>query len=317
MTEYAIELESLTKRFGTRTAVKDVSLRVPTGSVYGLVGPNGAGKTTMMRAMIGFTRISSGRSRVLGQEMPASRASVYPRIGVIIEEPRFYPFLTGRENLMQIVAARPEPIAPDRIETAIAEVEMVDRIDDRVKTYSLGMRQRLGIARALLHDPELLILDEPSNGLDPPGIRDMRVLLRSLADKGRTVFVSSHILAEMELMCDQVAVLKDGSIIAQGTVEELTRSTDPNSATGPRISVGVHDPAKAVDVLATFDAVDQTKVGDEPYTVLITLAAGAGDEQVAAINAHLVGSGVGVHRIHPVASSLEQRFLEIIEGGGS
>jgi len=318
MAELAIQLDGLTKRFGSRTAVDGVTLNVPHGSVYGLVGPNGAGKTTLMRTMLGFTHASSGTSTVLGKSMPHNRASIYPRIGVIIEEPRFYPFLTGMENLQQIIAARPESISDDQVAKALAAVDMTARADDRVKTYSLGMRQRLGIARALLHDPEVLILDEPSNGLDPPGIRDMRLLLRSLADGGRTVFVSSHLLAEIELMCDHVAVLKDGKIIADGAVEELMRpSTDDGAApVGLRVTVGVHDPALAKVKLDAIDGVTDVAMGLEPYTVLVTLAPGSGDEQIAGINAHLVGAGVGVHRLEPAAASLEQRFMEIIDGGG-
>jgi ABC-2 type transport system ATP-binding protein len=310
MTDYAIELDGLTKRFGSRTAVDGVSLRIPHGVVYGLVGPNGAGKTTLMRTMLGFTRASGGSARVLDQPMPERRGDVYPRIGVIIEEPRFYPFLTGRENLEQIVAARPEQIAPERIDAALATVEMTERAGDRVKTYSLGMRQRLGIARALLHDPTVLILDEPSNGLDPPGIRDMRVLLRRLADEGRTVFVSSHILAEMELMCDTVAVLKEGRVIAEGAVGDLVSGT---ATGGRRILIGVTDMDRARSLLGEHDLVAEVADAPDAHCLVVTLVPDAAVDASATLNELLIGGGVRVGRLERATQTLEQRFLEMVE----
>jgi ABC-2 type transport system ATP-binding protein len=319
MTEYAIHLNKLTKKFGSRIAVNEVTLAVPAGSVYGLVGPNGAGKTTLMRTMLGFTRASGGSSTVLGSPMPRNHALVYPRIGVIIEEPRFYPFLTGRRNLQQIAAARPEEISAETIERALETVDLADRADDRVKTYSLGMRQRLGIARAMLHDPQLLILDEPSNGLDPPGIRDMRVLLRSLAAQGRTVFVSSHLLGEMELLCDHVAVLKDGVVVADGPIDSLTGGSQAAGAVaaGQRLRVGVTASEVAARVLAASELVVSTAPGDVAGSFIVTMLPGADapaaqQAQAAELTAALVTAGAGVHLVQPVAQSLEQRFLDIV-----
>ena len=310
----ALELDGLSKRFGARTAVSQVSLRIPRGVVYGLVGPNGAGKTTLMRTMLGFTRASAGSARVLGEAMPQRRGSVYPRIGVIIEEPRFYPFLTGRENLQQIIAARPEPISDERVAAVLETVDLTERADERVATYSLGMRQRLGIARALLHDPELLVLDEPSNGLDPPGIRDMRVLLRRLADEGRTVFVSSHILAEMELMCDHVAVLKDGVVIADGAVGDLVAGTGIGAGTvGRAILIGVTDLELARTRLAGHELVAGVETAPDPSCLLVSLVVDAPVDASATLNEHLVAGGVRVGRLERAAMTLEQRFLEMVE----
>lgn len=311
MSNVAIELDGLTKRFGARTAVDGVSLKIPTGSVYGLVGPNGAGKTTLMRTMLGFTRASGGRAAVLGHAMPEARREVFPRIGVIIEEPRFYPFLTGRENLAQVVAARRGRIDDARVEAMLARVGLGDRADDRVKGYSLGMRQRLGIARALLHDPELMVLDEPSNGLDPPGIRDMRELLRSLAAEGRTVFVSSHLLAEMELMCDHVAVLKDGRIVADGAVDDVAH---PDGGGGARrIVLGVDDVARAGELLGGHELVGSVVDAGMPGCLLVALVDGAPGDAAATLNELLVGAGVRVGRIERSTQTLEQRFMEIVQ----
>jgi ABC-2 type transport system ATP-binding protein len=320
MGDIAIQLEGLTKRFGERTAVDDVSLSIPTGTVYGLVGPNGAGKTTLMRTMLGFTPASSGSATVLGHRMPAGRGEVYPRLGVIIEEPRFYPFLSGRENLEQVVAARSDHLGVDAIDQVLETVGLTDRAGDRTKTYSLGMRQRLGIARAMLHGPELLVLDEPSNGLDPPGIRDMRVLLRRLAEEGSTVFVSSHLLAEIELMCDHVAVLQDGKVIADGSVAALADAASDQPATAARVLLGVPDVPQAIAALEGIDGVSAVEPGEHAGTVSLTVTAETDDlaakqAAVARVNTELVARGVPVHLLQPAPRrSLEQRFLEMIAG---
>ena len=208
-TQFAVEAVGLTKRFGATVAVGDVELRVPRGSAFGYLGPNGAGKTTLIRMLLGLTPTDAGTMRLLGRPVPEERAQALARVGAIVEEPRFHRFLTGRENL-EIVAAAREPAAHCRIEGALDRVGLRDRADDRVKTYSLGMRQRLGVARALLADPELLILDEPTNGLDPAGIQEFRLMIRGLVDEGRTVMLSSHLLDEVEKICDSIAIVDHG-----------------------------------------------------------------------------------------------------------
>ena len=217
----AVDIEGLTKRFGDRIAVDGVSLTVPRGVAYGFLGHNGAGKTTLIRMLLGLTRASAGRASVLGLPVPAQRARALARVGAIVEEPSFYSHLTGYENL-KIAAAVRGPETRKRIDGVLERVGLDRRSGDRVGTYSLGMRQRLGVARCLLSDPELLILDEPMNGLDPGGMLDVRRMIRALVeDEGRTVFVSSHLLDEVEKTCDVAAIIDGGRVIAQGSIEDL------------------------------------------------------------------------------------------------
>ena len=216
-----IETRGLTKRFGGRTAVADVNLRVPAGCAFGFLGHNGAGKTTVIRLLVGLTQPDAGSVRLAGRPLAAQRAAALARVGAIVEEPRVHHHLPGRENLRVIAAVR-GPQSRRQLEPALARVGLADRGDDRVGTYSQGMRQRLGIARCLLADPELIILDEPMNGLDPGGILELRGLIASLVAEGRTVFISSHLLDEIEKTCHAAAVIDRGRIIAQAPMRELT-----------------------------------------------------------------------------------------------
>src|SRR5271168_3849257 len=221
MSDLAIETHGLTKRFGERTALDGIDLEVPRGCAFGFLGPNGAGKTTIIRTLLGLTHASAGTMRLLGHPVPAERAQALQRVGAIVEEPRFHMHLTGRENLRIVAAVRgPETYA--RIEPALARVGLADRAGQKVKSYSMGMRQRLGVARCLLADPLLLILDEPTNGLDPGGIQEFREMIRAMVEQeGRTVFISSHLLDEVEKTCDAAAIVDRGKIITQGTIAEL------------------------------------------------------------------------------------------------
>src|SRR6266542_5389993 len=217
--EPVVETAGLSKRFGERVAVENVDLRVPRGSAFGYLGPNGAGKTTLIRMLLGLTRATAGTMRLLGSPVPDERASALARVGAIVEEPRFHRHLTGRENLTVIAAAR-EPEAHDRIDGALTRAGLSQRADERVKRYSLGMRQRLGVARSLLADPELLILDEPTNGLDPAGMHEFRDMIRGFVAEGRTVLLSSHLLDEVEKICDEVAIVDRGRVVA-GSIADL------------------------------------------------------------------------------------------------
>ena len=211
----------LTKRFGDATVVDNVDLRVPRGTAFGYLGPNGAGKTTLIRMLLGLIRATSGEMELLGLPVPAKRGQALARVGAIVDEPRFHTHLTGRQNLWALAAAR-ERDAHARIDDALARVGLLDRADDRVGKYSMGMRQRLGIAACLIADPELLILDEPMNGLDPAGMLELRGLIRSLVAEGRTVVVSSHLLDEVEKTCDAIAIVDRGTVVLQGGIDELT-----------------------------------------------------------------------------------------------
>ncbi|HEY4915303.1 MAG TPA: ABC transporter ATP-binding protein [Solirubrobacteraceae bacterium] len=301
----AIETVGLTKRFGERAALDGIDLQVPRGVAFGFLGPNGAGKTTIIRTLLGLTPASAGTMHVLGYPVPAQRAQALQRVGAIVEEPRFHMHLTGRENLRIVAAVRaPETFA--RIDPALARVGLADRAGEKVKSYSMGMRQRLGVARCLLADPLLLILDEPTNGLDPGGIQEFREMIREMVEQeGRTVFVSSHLLDEVEKTCDAAAIVDRGKIVTQGAIAELA---DGGGARHELI-LGVDDVDRALSVLGASELVAEARPADEGIRLVL-----AGEPQTAAqVNAALVGAGVGVTRLEPVRHSLEQRFLQITQ----
>src|ERR1700674_2174590 len=218
--QWAVETHGLTKRFGANIAVNGVELLVPRGSAFGYLGPNGAGKTTLIRVLLGLTRADAGTMSLLGYPVPRHRDVALARVGAIVDEPRFHGHLTGRQNLRLLAAAR-EPAARDRIGPALERVGILHRADDRVSKYSMGMRQRLGVAACLLGGPQLLILDEPMNGLDPAGMQEMRDMILSLVSEGRTVVLSSHLLDEVERTCDAVAIVDQGRKIRQGPIAQL------------------------------------------------------------------------------------------------
>jgi ABC-2 type transport system ATP-binding protein len=303
-TRYVVETSGLTKRFGERIAVDNVDLRVPRGSAFGYLGPNGAGKTTLIRMLLGLTGATAGTMRLLGRPVPAERAAALAGVGAIVEEPRFHRYLTGRENLAVVAAAR-EREAHGRIEEALGRVGLAERADERVSTYSLGMRQRLGVARALLADPELLILDEPTNGLDPAGIHEFRGMIRGLVEEGRTVLLSSHLLDEVEKICDAVAIVDHGRVVMQGSLAELKGDRQT-------ILVGSSEGVRVQALLAAHPAVCSARKNPEGVRVLLRPEFPMTAEDAAAdINRFLVEAGIAVHRLEPAHASLEERFLEI------
>jgi len=299
----AIETRGLTKRFGERTALDGIDLQVPRGCAFGFLGPNGAGKTTIIRTLLGLTHATAGSMQLLGHPVPAERSQALQRVGAIVEEPRFHPFLTGRENLRLVAAVR-GPEVHERIDPALARVGLSDRAEDKVKSYSMGMRQRLGVARCLLADPLLLILDEPTNGLDPGGIQEFREMIRAMVEQeGRTVFISSHLLDEVEKTCDAAAIVDRGKIITQGAIADLAAGGEVRH----ELILGVDDPQLAQSTLDGSELVSEIVPSDEGLRVVLT----GGPETAAQLNAALVRAGVGVMRLEPVRHSLEQRFLQI------
>jgi ABC-2 type transport system ATP-binding protein len=299
-----VETHGITKRFGANTAVDGVDLLVPRGSAFGYLGPNGAGKTTLIRMLLGLTRADAGTMSLLGYPVPRYRDEALARVGAIVDEPRFYSHLTGRQNLRLLAAAR-EPAARDRVGTLLERVGLAHFADDRVSAYSMGMRQRLGVGASLLGDPELLILDEPMNGLDPAGIAGMRDLISSLVTDGRTVVLSSHLLDEVERTCDAVAIVDRGRIIQQGPIADLLA--------GARVALHVEcsEPGHARAVLAGTALGASIEVAPTSLGLEITLPGAADRNIIAEINRILVSDGISVYRLQPVQTSLETWFLQV------
>jgi ABC-2 type transport system ATP-binding protein len=310
--ELAIETHGLTKQFGRQTAVAGIDLAVPTGSVFGFLGPNGSGKTTTIRMLLGLASATSGEISVLGRLMPGSLRAVLPRVGALVEGPAFYPFLSGTANLRRLDTA--DPGAPSatrgaRVQQALERVGLTHAAGKKVHAYSLGMKQRLGIANALLMPRELLVLDEPTNGLDPQGTREVRSLVRSLAAEGTTVFVSSHLLAEVEQMCSHVAVMRAGTLVAQGTLDELRGAGEAHAR------LDTPDPAAARQVLERLGLTPETVVSaagaSGHLSAALTGAAPAPEDIVAA----LVTAGVRVRGFTVAAATLEERFVALTGEG--
>ncbi len=299
---WAVETHGLTKRFKNNVAVDGVELLVPRGCAFGYLGPNGAGKTTLIRVLLGLTHADAGTMALLGYSVPHHRDRALARMGAIVDEPRFHAHLTGRQNLRILAAAR-EPAARARVDASLERVGILQRADDKVSKYSMGMRQRLGVAACLLGDPQLLILDEPMNGLDPAGMLDMREMIQSLVAEGRTVVLSSHLLDEVERTCDAVAIVDRGKVIRQGPIADLLAG----SAFELQIDCAVPDRAGALlGGTAWSEGVHVTSDG-----LRIDLAAGTERAVVAEINRRLVEGGVAVYRLQEVHASLESWFLEV------
>lgn len=306
MADPIISLDGVSKNFGSKAAVSDVSFQVMPGRCVGWLGPNGSGKTTLIRCMLGLARVSAGRIHVRGHEMPKDVRAALTRVGGIVEEPRFYPYLSGRRNL-EVWARFTGGDALSRVDWALERVDLAARARSPVKQYSLGMRQRLGVARCLLSDPELLILDEPSNGLDPAGMAEFRDMIRSFVEQeGRTVFISSHLLDEVQKIADDIAIVQTGKLVLHGSVDELVAAGKQTL----RIRVDAPDRAEAVvRALPVVAGVERGQRG----TLELRLDRFA-DESSIAITRALVEAGVGVAEVVRTSESLEERFLEITGG---
>ena len=296
-----VETNGLTKRYGTIvTAVDRLDLSVYRGEVYGFLGPNGAGKTTTLRMLLGLIRPTTGSSKVMGAA-PGTPASL-AKVGAIVETPAFYPYLSGYDNLRLLARFCEVPLS--RVDATLAQVELTPRARHKFSTYSLGMKQRLGIAAALLKEPDLLILDEPTNGLDPQGMADVRNLIIELGKGQRTVLISSHLLSEVELMCTRIGVIKKGKIVAEGTIDELRGAATLTVRGAPA------DLAKTV-LIKDAGEENVTALGDGAFSLKVDL------QRTAEINQHLVQAGVAVTELHADERSLEDIFMELTgtEGG--
>ncbi|TQF74103.1 ABC transporter ATP-binding protein [Rhodococcus spelaei] len=298
-TELRVATDGLTKRYGGRAAVDGVSLTVRAGEVYGFLGPNGAGKTTTLRMLVGLVRPTAGTATVLGRD--PGDPSACARIGVLIEGPGFYPYLSGRDNLR--VLCRYRGLSDAAAESALERVGLRARAHDRFRGYSLGMKQRLGVAAAMLGDPDLLILDEPTNGLDPAGVAEMRSLITDLAADGHTVLLSSHMLDEVQDTCDRVGVIVAGSLVAESTVSELRGGTTivVRATPYPRALAVARDVAGANRVAATDTG------------IRVDADAGVAPRLVRA----LVGAGIEVFDVHSSERSLEEAFFDMTRGSDS
>ena len=303
--DVAIATRGLTKRFGARAAVDDLDLVVPRGSVYGFLGPNGSGKTTTIRMLLGLVRPSAGTSTLLGQAIPDGAQAVLPRVGSLVEGPAFHPYLSGRANLRRLDAAdlTADPrTSRERVDAALDRVGLLATAGKRYRAYSLGMRQRLAIAAALLMPRELLVLDEPTNGLDPQGTREVRHLVASLASDGTTVFVSSHLLSEVEQMCTHLGVMSDGRLVAQGSTSEV------RGGAAPTARILTDQPTEATRIMSELGL---TTVEVMPGGVRGTPNGVAPEKIVAA----LVQGGVGVKEFTVTSPSLEDLFVALTGEG--
>ena len=305
MTSTALSVTGLTKRYGERTAVDHLDIELPTGVVAGFVGPNGAGKTTTMAMLLGLVRPTAGSGTVLGSPI-VNPAAYLPRVGALIESPAFYPALSGEENLRVFATAGGQSTA--RIPALLDTVGLTGRGHDRYRSYSLGMKQRLGIAAALLGDPALLILDEPANGLDPQGVREMRSLISRLAESGRTVLVSSHDLSELEQVCDWLVLIDTGRSLYQGPTRELLDGVIAGLAVVPRRD---DDHPALRDLLVAGG--HEVEVQDR--RLVVGLDGSSAADVAASVNQAAFDAGMVLVELSPLRTTLEDRYLSMVHGG--
>lgn len=302
MTKTTLSVQNLTKKIGKRQIIKGISFELQAGEVFGFLGPNGAGKTTTIRMLVGLIKPTSGSMVVCGYNVRTHFTKAMEQIGCIVENPELYPYLTGKENLLHFARMLPN-IPETRITEVVAMVGLEARIDEKVKTYSLGMRQRLGIAQAMLNHPKVLILDEPTNGLDPAGIREMRQFIRELAEQeGLSVLVSSHLLGEIQLLCDRVAIIKNGEIIQVDSVKNLLSSQE-------KMLWKVDPMERGKAVLIQLTDVSETTDG-----YLVTAFE---EKEIPKWNVKLINEGISVLEMNRKLPALEDLFLEVTGVGGS
>ncbi|RYL94050.1 ABC transporter ATP-binding protein [Sporolactobacillus sp. Y61] len=298
----AVKLEHVTKKFGSKTIIDDLSFEIYGGEVFGFLGPNGAGKTTTIRMIVGLMRMTKGNIYIQGHSIRGDFKEAIRQIGAIVENPEMYRFLTGYQNLVHYARMVPG-ITRERIQEVVKVVDLEDAIHDRVKKYSLGMRQRLGLAQALLHHPSVLILDEPTNGLDPQGIHDLRKYLHDLSRKeGVAIVVSSHLLSEMQLMCDRIGIIKKGKLIGVENVHDFVEEG------GSSVRFTVDDGRMAAQIAKDKLSIDASAV--EANAVELTVA----HEKIPVVIDTFVTAKVKIYGVVSVTRSLEDRFLEVTGG---
>lgn len=299
---YVIETHELTKRYGKLTAVDGISFAVESGQVFGFLGPNGSGKTTTIGMLLGITTPTAGGIRLLGLSGGRGLPRARRRIGATAEAPNFYPYLSGYDNLR--IVANVKGVDPRGIDAALETVRLSARARDRYSTYSLGMKQRLALAATILGDPELIILDEPTNGLDPEGMREIREIILELAERGKTIFLSSHLLHEVERTCTHVAILRRGRIVRQGSVHEVAGG-------GTVVELRGGDPDALLAIVADYPpAVGFQRSGD---AVIVDL----NDDDLSALNAFVASRGIYLSHLAPRPRSLEEAFFEVTRAGAS
>lgn len=301
-----LEVSSLKKTIGKREIIKGVSFAIKSGEIFGFLGPNGAGKTTTIRMLVGLIKPTGGQIKICGHDLKNDRSNALKEVGAVVENPELYKYLSGRENLMQI--ARIRKISKEDVEDTIKLVGLEGRIDDKVKKYSLGMKQRLGLAAALLAKPRLLILDEPTNGLDPSGILDFREVVQKAAkERGMAVFVSSHILSEVQNLCDKVAFINDGVIKA---VEEINRETHSMDTDNDIVCLISNDDNKILEKeISKLPYVSVCKIEDRGIKVILQA------NRTSKLVKHLVTNDFNIEEIYKERKGLEQRYMELVEGG--
>lgn len=299
-----VQLQHATKIIAGKSIVNNLSFDIPAGEVFGFLGPNGAGKTTTIRMMVGLIKISQGDIFIMGHSITKDFIKAIRNVGAIVENPDLYKYLTGYQNLKHYARMVPG-VTKERINKMVEIVGLKDRIHDKTKTYSLGMRQRLGIAQALLHRPSLLVLDEPTNGLDPAGIHELRNYLKRLAhEEGVAVFVSSHLLSEMELMCDRVGILQNGELVSIQNIEDFVKN---NGVSRVCVTVNPAQREQAKGLIASFN---KTALPTEnPGQLSIHM----NKDEIPAVNKLLMDSGIQIYSIQMQEQTLEEKFLEITE----
>ncbi|MCM3626527.1 ABC transporter ATP-binding protein [Paenibacillus glycanilyticus] len=304
--EPVISLQNVTKRVGRKTIIDNLTFDVPQGEIFGFLGPNGAGKTTTIRMIVGLIAMTNGQILIKGKNIKTEFEQAIRHVGAIVENPEMYKYLTGYHNLIHYARMVPG-VTKERIDEVVSLVKLENRIHEKVRKYSLGMRQRLGVAQALLHRPSLLILDEPTNGLDPEGIRELRDYLRYLTrTEGITVVVSSHLLSEMELMCDRVAILQRGKLIDVKPIEYFTKGSD----TFQTYRIEAQMPEQAIKGIRQMAGVQEIKISEDGLIEVTTER-----EQIPDILEELMRNHIRIYGVQMVRRSLEDGFLELTGGG--